>query len=42
VRDTLDGAEYGVDARVVVNASGPWVDHVRSLEDPAAAPSVRL
>jgi glycerol-3-phosphate dehydrogenase len=42
VRDKLDGTEYGVDSRVVVNASGPWVDHVRSLEDPAAAPSVRL
>ncbi len=42
VRDRLDGAEYGVDARVVVNAGGPWVDYVRRLEDPAAAPSVRL
>ena len=42
VRDKLDGTEYGVDARVVVNAGGPWVDRVRALEDPAAAPSVRL
>ena len=42
VRDRLDGAEYGVNARVVVNASGPWVDHVRTLEDRAAGPSVRL
>ncbi|MDQ1539617.1 MAG: glycerol-3-phosphate dehydrogenase [Actinomycetota bacterium] len=42
VRDRLDGAQYGVNARVVVNASGPWVDHVRTLEDRAAAPSVRL
>jgi glycerol-3-phosphate dehydrogenase len=44
-----EGAEVGVDgetirvaARAVVNAAGPWVDHVRRLEDPAAAPSVRL
>jgi glycerol-3-phosphate dehydrogenase len=42
VRDRLDGAEFGVNARVVVNASGPWVDRVRALEDPSAAPSVRL
>jgi glycerol-3-phosphate dehydrogenase len=42
VRDRLDGTEFGVDARVVVNASGPWVDKVRALEDPTAAPSVRL
>ncbi|HKI91844.1 MAG TPA: FAD-dependent oxidoreductase, partial [Gaiellaceae bacterium] len=26
----------------VVNASGPWVDRVRRLEDPAAKPSMRL
>jgi glycerol-3-phosphate dehydrogenase len=42
VRDRFDGGEYGVDARVVVNAAGPWVDRIRSMEDPAAAPSVRL
>ncbi len=37
-----DGETITVSARAVVNASGPWVDHVRRLEDPAAAPSVRL
>jgi glycerol-3-phosphate dehydrogenase len=42
LRDTLDGSEYGVEARVVVNAAGPWVDHVRRLESAAAAPSIRL
>jgi len=31
-----------VRARAVVNATGPWVDRVRRLEDPNAAPSVRL
>jgi glycerol-3-phosphate dehydrogenase len=36
------GETITVSARSVVNASGPWVDHVRRLEDPAAAPSVRL
>jgi glycerol-3-phosphate dehydrogenase len=37
-----DGRTIAVDAQRVVNASGPWVDSVRRLEDPAARPSVRL
>jgi glycerol-3-phosphate dehydrogenase len=47
VRD--DGADVSVDgelvrvrARQVVNATGPWLDRVRRLEDPAATPSIRL
>jgi glycerol-3-phosphate dehydrogenase len=39
---TVDGARLSVDARVVVNAAGPWVDRVRRLEDPHAGTSVRL
>jgi glycerol-3-phosphate dehydrogenase len=31
-----------VRCRSVVNAAGPWVDEVRRLEDPAAAPMARL
>ncbi len=42
VRDRFSEADYGVDARVVVNAAGPWVDRIRAMEDPNAAPSVRL
>ncbi|MCP2258595.1 glycerol-3-phosphate dehydrogenase [Streptoalloteichus tenebrarius] len=42
LRDRLDGTEFGVDARVVVNATGPWLDHLRRMENPKAAPSVRL
>jgi glycerol-3-phosphate dehydrogenase len=38
----VDGEVVSVDARVVVNASGPWVDLVRRLEDPDAGSSVRL
>jgi glycerol-3-phosphate dehydrogenase len=38
----LDGETVLVRARAVVNASGPWVDHVRRLEDPGAGTSVRL
>ncbi|ARQ71627.1 glycerol-3-phosphate dehydrogenase/oxidase [Streptomyces marincola] len=42
VRDRLDGTEFGVSARLVLNATGPWVDHLRRMENPAAEPSVRL
>jgi glycerol-3-phosphate dehydrogenase len=38
----VDGEEIAVHARTVVNAAGPWVDHVRRLEDPRAGSSVRL
>jgi glycerol-3-phosphate dehydrogenase len=38
----VGGELVAVDARVVVNAAGPWVDHVRRLEDPHAPASVRL
>jgi glycerol-3-phosphate dehydrogenase len=34
--------EVRVRARSVVNATGPWLDHLRRLEDDAAAPSIRL
>jgi len=40
--DCLTGEALTVSARAVVNATGPWVDRVRLLEDPAAAPSSRL
>ena len=39
---TADGRTIAVSARSIVNAGGPWVDHVRRLEDPRAARSVRL
>ncbi|NJQ01391.1 glycerol-3-phosphate dehydrogenase/oxidase [Streptomyces zingiberis] len=42
LRDRLDGTGFGVDARLVLNATGPWIDHLRRMEDPAAAPSIRL
>jgi len=38
----VDGETVEVDARVVVNAAGPWVDRVRRLEDPRLGTSVRL
>jgi glycerol-3-phosphate dehydrogenase len=36
------GDTIAVSARAVVNASGPWVDHLRRLEDPEAKASMRL
>jgi glycerol-3-phosphate dehydrogenase len=38
----VDGATVRVQARSLVNATGPWLDRLRRLEDPAAAASVRL
>jgi glycerol-3-phosphate dehydrogenase len=38
----VDGETVRVQATSVVNATGPWLDHLRRLEDPAARPSIRL
>jgi glycerol-3-phosphate dehydrogenase len=38
----IDGQVVVVRANQVINAAGPWVDHVRRLEDPQAKPSIRL
>jgi glycerol-3-phosphate dehydrogenase len=40
--DCIGGSSFELRARVFVNAAGPWVDHIRRMEDPAARPSVRL
>jgi glycerol-3-phosphate dehydrogenase len=39
---SVDGTVVNVRAKAVVNATGPWVDRVRRLEDPSARPSMRL
>lgn len=39
---SADGVTITVRARAVVNASGPWLDSVRRLEDAAAGRSIRL
>jgi len=38
----VDGHVVAARAKQVINAAGPWVDHVRRLEDPQAKPSMRL
>lgn len=40
--DTLTGARGTLQARVVVNATGPWSDSLRRMEDPESAPVLRL
>ncbi len=42
LQDRLTGSSLELATNTVVNAAGPWVDHVRRLEDPAAEPSIRL
>jgi len=42
VRDVLTGQTASIRANVVVNATGPWSDHLRRLDDPQAAPMLRL
>jgi glycerol-3-phosphate dehydrogenase len=39
---SVDGQMVAVRANAIVNATGPWVDRIRRLEDPAARPSMRL
>jgi glycerol-3-phosphate dehydrogenase len=42
VRDVLTGETASIRANVVVNATGPWSDHLRTLDDPQATPILRL
>jgi glycerol-3-phosphate dehydrogenase len=42
VRDVLTGQTASIRANVVVNATGPWSDRLRTLDDPHAVPILRL
>ena len=42
VRDVVSGETGTIQAKVVVNAAGPWSDMLRRLEDPNAKPMLRL
>ncbi len=41
LRDVLSGQTASIRANVVVNATGPWSDAMRRLDDPQAAPILR-
>lgn len=40
VHDSIARRDVTVRARVVVNATGPWTDAIRRMEDPLSAPAV--
>jgi glycerol-3-phosphate dehydrogenase len=40
-RDTLSGVEFRVEARCVINATGPFTDTVRRLDDPVCQPIMK-
>lgn len=41
VVDRLSTGKGSIRARAVINATGPWTDHLRRLEDPGATPLLR-
>lgn len=40
--DGVRGGSFGIDAKVVVNATGPWVDEVRSADAKTSGKQLRL
>ncbi|HYC55481.1 MAG TPA: glycerol-3-phosphate dehydrogenase/oxidase [Candidatus Binatia bacterium] len=42
VLDNLTGRTVTVRARTFINVSGPWLDHVRRMDDPGSPPRLRL
>ena len=42
VQDRVSGAGWEIESRVVINASGPWSDRVRRLEDASAEPILQV
>ncbi|GIO32338.1 aerobic glycerol-3-phosphate dehydrogenase [Paenibacillus albilobatus] len=41
-RDVIDGGEYRIRARKIVNATGPWVDTLRELDRSKSGKTLRL
>jgi glycerol-3-phosphate dehydrogenase len=42
VRDNLTGDTWAIAAKVILNAAGPFCDAIRQLDDPTAAPVLRM
>jgi glycerol-3-phosphate dehydrogenase len=42
ITDRMTGASFTIAARQVVNATGPWLDRVRQLDEPGVKPVLRL
>lgn len=41
VRDEIGGREFDIEAKMVLNCTGPWTDAVCLMDDPSAAPKLR-
>jgi glycerol-3-phosphate dehydrogenase len=41
VRDEVGGEEFDIEARMVLNCTGPWTDAVCGMDDPETAPKLR-
>jgi glycerol-3-phosphate dehydrogenase len=41
VKDELSGEEFDLEARIVLNCTGPWTDSICRLDDPDALPKLR-
>jgi len=39
--DLVSGTKFSVKAKIVVNATGPWSDKLRRLDDPSSEPKLR-
>jgi len=42
VRDRMTGRSTRIRARCFINVAGPWLDHIRRLDDPGAPPRLRV
>jgi glycerol-3-phosphate dehydrogenase len=42
LRDTLNGKEWEIRTSVIINATGPFTDSIRLMDDPAAVPIVSV
>ncbi|PKU25756.1 FAD-dependent oxidoreductase [Telmatospirillum siberiense] len=42
VKDSLTGRQWDIHARAVINATGPFADGVRRMEDPSAPPILKV
>jgi len=41
VKDSISGTQFSMHGKVVVNATGPWSDELRTLDDKSASPRLR-
>ena len=42
VKDSISGESWDISARVVINATGPFADRIRLMDDPGARPMLKV